>query len=275
MKFITLGLAATLAFSAAYVQAASPIIFSITAESGAGALTPSYIFTDSYFEGGDRLNVQTVLRDVTETYGNTRYVYHWADTNYDRQGGYRDHFWWAFHGGDAALAPDYIYFKASALPNPNAGQMAPMTVAVSSYLSGTYSTSADPRFPNVTLNPGPVTVASADSHNPADLISVPGPNDTWLNADGTFFVAGYRAEKLIPAGDTVDMGVLFYIPAQLHATSYSFNLDGSLYDEGLHHFSDTSFLGYEILPVPEPSTWAMLLAGVGILGVARRRKSAA
>ena len=275
MKFLTLGLAATLAFSAAQVQAASPITFTITAESSAGVLTPGNMFNYSSFEGGDKLNVQTVLRDETYTYGNARYVYHWADRHYDRQGGYRDDFWWTFDRGDAALAPDYVYFKASAVSNPNAHQTVPMTIKVSSYLSGTYSLVADPRFPNVSIQPGPVTVASADSHNPADLISLAGPHDTFFNADGTFFVGGYRADKIIPAGGAIDMSVLFYMPHQLHATSYSFYLGGSLYDEGLHHFSDTDFLGYEILPVPEPSTWAMLLAGVGILGVARRRKTAA
>ncbi|GGY97879.1 PEPxxWA-CTERM sorting domain-containing protein [Pseudoduganella plicata] len=273
MKIITLGLAAMLAFSAAQVQAAGPVTFTITAESGAGALTPTYSNTNSLFSGSEKLNVQTVLRDESYISGSYRYVYHYADSTYDQQGGYQDSTHWSVYKADVAQAPDYIYFKASAEISPDADQTVPMTVKLYSTAGGTYSSVTDPRFPNVNLLPASATVAVANSHNAADLTTAP-YSYTWFNADGTFDVSNF-ADIVVPAGGTADMAVLFYLPAQLHATSYSFDLTGPLYNEGLHHFSETNYLGYEILPVPEPSTWAMLLAGVGIVGVARRRKTAA
>jgi len=53
-------------------------------------------------------------------------------------------------------------------------------------------------------------------------------------------------------------------------------LDGPAYDFGTHQRTDRIMLYFEPiqLPVPEPTTWAMLLAGVGILCIARRRKNA-
>jgi hypothetical protein len=275
MKAITLGLAAALAFSAASGQAAAPVTFTVTVESGAGVLTPTYISGYSYFDGGNKLNINTVLRDEAYTFGNERYVYHWADTSYDRQGGYRDTAYWSVDYAGPAQAPDYVYFKATAAINPDADQTVPMTFDAFTTVRGTYSSVTDPRFPNVKLYPASVTIASANSHNAADLVLPTYGRTTWFRPDGTFSADDFSGEKIIPAGGTADFSVLLYVPAQLHATSYSIDLTGPLYDIGLHHFSETNFLGYEVQAVPEPTTWAMLLAGVGILGAARRRKTAA
>lgn len=273
MKSITLGLAAALAFSLAPVQAASPITFTINAESGAGALRENNFFTYTYFEGGDRLNVKTVFRDETAIYGDRRYVSHVSETTYDQQGAYRDAAYWTFSTGNAAHAPDYIYFKASASISPDVNRTAPITITASGYVEGTYTSASDPRFPNVSLHSGAVTIAAAESHDPAELTtSYGGP--AWFNPDGSFSTS-YSGDVVIPAGGSVDIGLLFYFPAQLHATSYSLRLISSPYDEGLRHFTDRTLLGFDVSPVPEPSTWAMLLAGVGIVGVARRRKTAA
>lgn len=274
MKAITLGLAAALAFSLAPVQAASPITFTITAESGAGALAENNYFSYTSFEGGDRLNVQTVIRDETSIYGGRRYVYHVSETTYDQQGAYKDMAFWTFSTGDAARAPDYVYFKASASISPDADRTVPMTIQALGSVYGTYTTrAADPRFPNVALYPNAVTVASAASHDPADL-TVSGSGSTWFDPNGTF-ATNYYGDMVIPTGGSADMGILFYFPAQVHATGYSLSLISPLYDEGLHHFTERTLLGFDVSPVPEPSTWAMLLAGIGIVGIARRRKTAA
>lgn len=275
MKLSSLGLAATLAFSVAPAQAASPITFNITAESGAGALPESFATSYTSFVGGDKLNMRTVVSEETFTFGGYRHVYRWSDTTYDQQGGYRDTAYWLFYDGDAAHAPDYVYFKATASIDPEANQSVPMTITTSSSVSGTYSGVSDPRFPNVSLYPGTVTVAAANSHNPVDLINISSYGSTSFYPDGTFYSNVYYGDLVVPPGGTADMSVLFYLPSQLYATSYSFNMSTPLYDEGLHHFSERTYLDFQILPVPEPSTWAMLLAGVGILGIARRRKNAA
>lgn len=58
------------------------------------------------------------------------------------------------------------------------------------------------------------------------------------------------------------------------------NVIGGAYDVESQYGNDFGFrtishTGMNLMPVPEPTTWAMLLAGVGILGAARRRKTAA
>lgn len=273
MKAFILGLAAMLAFTAASAQAASPFTFTITAESSSGVL-PTDLWGYSSFEGGEKFNVNRVLRDNIFTIGNYRYITHMADITYDRLGGYRDTTVLSANGADGTHAPDYVYFKATATATPGADQSAPMTVEVSSDVSGTYSTVKDPRFPNVNTYPASATVAAADSHNAADLTNI-SYGHTWFNKDGRFFVYHSSNDKTIPAEGSLELGVLFYLPAQLHATSFTFDLTGPLYDTGLHHFSETIYLDTEVQAIPEPTTWAMLLTGIGIVGAARRRKTAA
>ncbi|AVR94830.1 PEPxxWA-CTERM sorting domain-containing protein [Pseudoduganella armeniaca] len=58
------------------------------------------------------------------------------------------------------------------------------------------------------------------------------------------------------------------------------NVIGGAYDVVENQYGNYSgfrtvpLTGRDVMLVPEPTTWAMLLAGVGILGVARRRKTA-
>ena len=45
----------------------------------------------------------------------------------------------------------------------------------------------------------------------------------------------------------------------------------SLGDHGFRSFTFSTF-GVTVTPVPEPETWAMLLAGLGLVGLQLRRK---
>ena len=44
------------------------------------------------------------------------------------------------------------------------------------------------------------------------------------------------------------------------------------YNARVEHLTQSEYLGLEILPVPEPSTWTMLVAGAAVLGIAGRRR---
>lgn len=270
MKAITLGLAAALAFSAAPAMAAAPVSFVITADSENGQVTPTIVSSYSNFFGGDRINVQTVLRNEVYTFENYRYTYRYADTTYDRQGTYDEMTFWSIDYETEAQVKNFIHFKATATIKPDADQTLPVDVRLWTNVKGTYTSSMDPRFPNVVLRPADVTFALANSKELADLTNVKGYQSFEL--DGTFNAFNF-SDIVVPAAGSADVGMLAYLPAQLQGTAFTFSL--STANTGLHHFSESTYLGYDVQAVPEPTTWAMLLAGVGILGVARRRKTAA
>jgi hypothetical protein len=50
--------------------------------------------------------------------------------------------------------------------------------------------------------------------------------------------------------------------------------DGESYDASSRDLAAFDAIGWDIAPVPEPSTWAMLAAGLGLVGwTSRRRKT--
>jgi hypothetical protein len=53
------------------------------------------------------------------------------------------------------------------------------------------------------------------------------------------------------------------------------NFTDGAYDELVDHIDDSRYVSVDVLPVPEPSTWVMLLAGCGLVLLAGRRQSAA
>jgi hypothetical protein len=278
MKALTLGLAAALAFSAAWANA-SVIDLTIEGESNYGPV-PVNLWSESRFEGGDKVNATTILRDETVTFADQRWITHWADTSYDRQGGYREQLVGTYYTNYANGNHDYVYFKATAAAGFDTHLAVPNTVTASSFVSVVCTTPVAPCFPNLTLSPAAATIAIADSHDPADLTGTSSVH-TSFDADGSYTVSYTGVEKLIPTGATLDMGVLISLTAELQATLYDqpvlfgLVLTGPLYDIGLHHFSESTYLGFEIQAIPEPATWAMLLAGVGIVGIVRRRKTVA
>ncbi|AXA94795.1 hypothetical protein DPH57_18770 [Massilia sp. YMA4] len=116
------------------------------------------------------------------------------------------------------------------------------------------------------------TLSLGFSNDKADLMTI-GHGEA---GNGRFFVGGHLdAIKIVPGTNQFEF--LVSAPPEVDPGNVFINIFGPAYDAGIRHFEQKYFTGsnVSILPVPEPTTWAMLLAGVGILGVARRRKTAA
>lgn len=98
-----------------------------------------------------------------------------------------------------------------------------------------------------------------------------GDDDVWVYFDKTLGIDlggihGY-------ASDTVNLDTLFG-PGKA-AGNYSFDFFfAERHTTGSDLTISTSLNLVAAAPVPEPETYAMLLAGLGLLGVARRRRSA-
>lgn len=82
------------------------------------------------------------------------------------------------------------------------------------------------------------------------------PYDTWIALEGSLIVSAVNMDKSFAGGVSIT-GMMLPDGAELVTQS------------GMPLFN------IETPPVPEPETWAMLLAGLGIVGVAARRRAAA
>lgn len=100
----------------------------------------------------------------------------------------------------------------------------------------------------------------------ADSVTTMMPPGTWT-LDSVTFSGG-------SIGSTTFSTSTFSL-SNLAAGSYTVKASGSLISDGQIH--NAGFIGanYQIIPVPEPESYAMFLAGLGLMGViARRRRSA-
>jgi choice-of-anchor A domain-containing protein len=109
-------------------------------------------------------------------------------------------------------------------------------------------------------------------------------NDTTLNLTANFNQAQSLGSKLIwnfaGADTSVTLGRTFGGQALVADGTFSnvggANVEGGVFAKTLNQFGEIhlqSFTGSVPLPVPEPETYAMMMAGLGLLGfLARRRK---
>jgi hypothetical protein len=250
-------LALLLAASAAH---ADPVFnFNLTATNQAGAVSINpYTFT--YFSAADeRQNVSTVYWDDIWDFGSTRYVWHYADVSYQQQGSYRDSWYMNVSDASADTGIQYLYLTGTVSYDPmRINGVA--SVDAWADISGSYTMTPNPLFPSVVQLPAFPSVAAAQSIDPANLKTVRGWQ--YFDQDDGFSANASMTFAIDNSGES-ELGFLLYSPSGLNPQSYWVSLTGQAYDTGLHQFNETQYLGFEILAVPEPSTWAMLLAGAG------------
>jgi hypothetical protein len=88
----------------------------------------------------------------------------------------------------------------------------------------------------------------------------------YSDASGLHTITGLNSKSLTNIGGTGDSGWLsFKLPSG--TTGLGFVLAGDFDNKNSHAFVDIS------APVPEPGDWAMILAGLGMVGVMARRRS--
>lgn len=271
-RILGLALAALTAMPAAQAGIVS-FDFTVT---GAGGTIPSFVETRStnFVENAPRMNAVAGSYDEVTFFGNSKLVSHYATSTYDVSGFYRDIY---DFNGDVS-GPDgsakYAYLSGVVTFDPSAahnmGEVSPAMDA-SMLFSGTYVQAFNPEFPSIPMLPTAPQMAVGYGTTKADL--TPLPASTSFN-NGMFSQVNFIDGIPLVAGQNA-LQFLLYAGADLDPSMTLARVAGPAYDFGTYQRTERAFLGYEILPVPEPSTWAMLLAGVGILGIARRRKNAA
>lgn len=248
---------------------ADPLItFDLTASGASGPLAVTTYSGSAFAGNGIRVNETVSYHDIVETYGNYQYTWHYSAVSWQEQGSYYDYFAANVSG---ATAGQSVLLTGSA--SVDAGHASgPVTFDGFSSITGTYTPVTNPAFPGLVIPPGAPAFASGLSADPAQWATQP----AFANfAPNLAFSASANVSYTIDADGTSDLGFLLYAPDGLHADYFSLYLNGQLYDAGLYSFAESNYLGFDVVAVPEPSTWAMLLAGAGVLGFARRRRTAA
>lgn len=95
---------------------------------------------------------------------------------------------------------------------------------------------------------------------------------------GSYVNSNPDSTKDFKGGITTFSGLKFALNAGLNTITFSYTPDGALNGPGGQGFADESWkiASASVTAVPEPETYAMLLAGLGVMGaIARRRKQAA
>jgi hypothetical protein len=271
-RIFGLALAAAVAMPAAQAGVTQ---FNFTAV-GANGATPWYSETrnTAFVQEGARTNILNGTYDKIETFGNWQYITHYATSSYDVTGYFQDEY--IFNGEVAGPADGakYGYISGTVTLDPSAASnMAdrPATLTTSMMISGRYTPSFVPGFPTVSIPPSQPLIAVG--HDSTDLVTLYS-NPTFYNEQ--FTLTGYASDISLESGNNA-LAILLYVGPGMEPGMTLARISGPAYDLGTYHRTEETYLGYDVvqLPVPEPSTWAMLLAGVAIVGVARRRKTAA
>ena len=159
------------------------------------------------------------------------------------------------------------------------------TLAAQSGDTWTYTLTYDP-WDNYAI-PGHESEATIHLTGLSGVVSATGPTDTsYDNAYGEGINLAWTAEVLAggtevvwthvgPGTGNYDVPMYVYgfsvtAPGQVSGlASYETTGFSTDIDRGLE---DRDVLGTVVGPVPEPSTWALTLAGLGLVGVAARRR---
>jgi hypothetical protein len=219
-------------------------------------------FYNSYFYAtGEKTNVTTTYHEsfwLDPSGGYTaRYLLH----HYDIEGYYQDWYKTTYYSMEPYVLTSSLLVNATVSLDPTAAARlsGPGKLQLDITIAGEYSGDGKPYL------------ARAASHNSADLAEVALRKE--YDSEGG---VGYRAGITTPFQvDSQDFQLSITGGPEAANNFYMFVFNSATYDYGIHHRVDYESLPPITTPVPEPTTWAMLLAGVGILGVARRRKSAA
>lgn len=273
-SIVGLALAATVVMPA--VQATPVVEFNFNGTGADGRTVPYYVenVDTNFVESGTRTNVVNGTRDDVMVYNGYRYVTHYATSTYDVTGHYSDLYIFNGSAGGPEDGVKYAYISGTVRFDPSKAENIGVssTLNASILFSGTFTPVFDENNPGVPQFPDAPILSAGIGNDRANLSELNNSGDSPFYAD-RFAITGSTSFTIAP-GDN-DIQFLLYAGANLHPSWALLYVHGPAYNLGTYRRTEQTYLGYEVLPVPEPSSWAMLLAGAAILGIARRRKNAA
>jgi hypothetical protein len=210
------------------------------------------------------------LRDLVTVENGMQSIYHYRDVTYDVDGQMRD--WILLNVDGMASGAHSVQFAATA--TLDATQTSRLVDGELSFqvflsLSGAYVPGTAPGHPGLAQLPAPPAFADTSYGAPVDLVPslYYDPEQLHYNASVVQIFTAPRDRA------AYDYSYLIYGNENLLSDQAAFALYGPGYDAGIRNLGYSEFLGVDVVPVPEPGTWMMLLAGIGALAACRRSRS--
>lgn len=231
----------------------------------------STVYSDSSFwETGVRFNIVQTLRDEVVVENGMQTTFHYRDVTYDVQGHWRD----AAHI-DLDVTPTgahtaQFYAIGSLVPGQSSRLVdGNLDFTANLYLAGDYVAGEVPGYPGLLQPPPPPVFADMSSGTPAQLAG-----SVSYAPDGSFYGNTVHAFTATRGQAYYDYSYLLYGNGDLLTSRIAFTLFGPGYDEEVRSLGYTQLLGTDVVAVPEPAAWTMLLAGAGVLALARHMRTA-
>lgn len=223
----------------------------------------------SFWETGTRFNFVFTLRDEVVIENGLQTTTHYRDVTYDVEGHWRDAAQLSLDVTALGEHTAQFWVTGTLLPAevPRLVAGAPGFQA-SLYLSGGHVSSPVPEYPDLQQPPPPPVFADISSGTPAAL-----PAWTNYDPDGTFYSSAVHAFTGPPGQFRFEYSYLLYGNEDLLTRYIDFTLYGPGYDQQILSQGYTELLGVDVIAVPEPGIWIMLLAGVGVLALSRQSRS--
>lgn len=266
---LSLSLSLPMLFAAAGTFAAPVMTFTATSASTGIANAAESQWTDSTFiENGERHNFTYTLRDELVVENGIQSIYHYRDVGYDVAGHMRD--WVLLNVDGAASGAHSVQFAVTGtLDATQVSRLADsgdQSFGLFLALNGSYVPDTVPGFPELGQPPPPPVYADTSTGEPVDLAGW-----TMYFPDEQIYTSSASHTFTAPLGlPAYEFSYLVYGNADLLSEQAAFMLHGPAYDAGTRTLGYSELLGVDVLPVPEPATWMMLLGGAGLLAMWRR-----
>lgn len=258
-------LAAALSLAATGAYAVPVMTFTANhATTGIEDSTSTVYSDSSFWETGVRFNIVQTLRDEVVVENGMQTTFHYRDVTYDVAGHWRD----AAHVDlDVTATGEHTaHFHAigSLVPGQSSRLVdGNLAFEANLYLAGDYAAGEVPGSPGL-LQPPPPVFADMSPGTPAVLTG-----SVTYAPDGSFSGNAVHAFTATRGQAYYDYSYLLYGNGGLLTSRIEFTLFGPGYDEEVRSLGYTQLLGTDVVAVPEPGTWTMLLAGAGVLALAR------
>jgi hypothetical protein len=225
----------------------------------------------TFIENGDRYNFVYTLRDEVVVENGMQSTYHYRDVTYDVAGHMRD---WALLNVDGtANGAHSVQFNATgtldATQTARLVDSGDLSFQVFLSLGGGYVPGEVPGYPGLGQPPASPVFADISSGTPVDLSVSAYYDPEQLHYNASVAQTFTAPRDLV----TYDYSYLIYANADLLSDQAAFALYGPGYDAGIRNLGYSEFLGVDVVAIPEPGIWMMLLAGAGVLTLSRSTRS--